>query len=80
MTEYLYLAGTLAACIAVIVLIMRAGDAALARRRNWIEEFRQRWPDRCPICSYWRYGFFSGQAVGNEPPPHSNCPERKKVG
>jgi len=77
--KYVVVFGTFAVCIAVAMLIMRAGETH--RRwwwKNWIREFQARWPDRCPICSYWRYGFYQGFDVGPEPPPHDHCPEQRK--
>jgi hypothetical protein len=78
--KYVYVFGTFAVCIGVAVLIMWAGENHRNLRwATWLKEFQTRWPDRCPICSYWRYGFYQGFDVGRSPPPHDCCPERGKT-
>jgi hypothetical protein len=47
-----------------------------ARARRMLDEFVQRFPDRCPICSHHRYGLRHGHTSEPEAGPHY-CPERK---
>ena len=41
-----------------------------------IEKFRKAFgPERCPVCSYHRYGYQHGFEDSPEPPAHMDCPE-----
>jgi hypothetical protein len=41
-----------------------------------IREFEERFPGRCPICAYHRYGIVEGHVRADEPvPDHFGCPE-----
>lgn len=39
-----------------------------------IEDFEKLFPDKCIICSYYRFGYFEGLIKDPTPPPH-NCKE-----
>jgi hypothetical protein len=56
-----------------------AGETVWSRIRRWfcgpsaeeiLAEFAQRFPGRCPICSFARFQM-------NNPPEHGRCPERR---
>jgi hypothetical protein len=43
---------------------------------KWIDEFLKRFPGRCPVCSFHRYGLREGFVrPGEKPAPHK-CAER----
>lgn len=47
----------------------------LARRSTTVE-FCERFPGRCPICSYHEFGMREGFVrLGEAVPPHDQCPE-----
>lgn len=41
-----------------------------------LDDFTERFPNKCPICSYHRYGVSHGFEKNLKPPKH-DCPERK---
>jgi hypothetical protein len=43
--------------------------------RRMLDDFVRRYPGRCPICSYHRYGPTHGHTSKAEPEPH-DCIER----
>jgi hypothetical protein len=68
------------ACLLIAAFVGAAVAVVRWRRRvdrEWLAEFERRFPGRCPICSYWRYGHYNGFEVGEVPPPHEHCPERR---
>lgn len=47
--------------------------------RHVLDEFVHRFPTRCPICSFHRYGISHGHVDPTEPvPKHEGCPEQHK--
>lgn len=50
--------------------------AVRASSKDMFEGFLVRFPGRCPICSYHRFGLTHGFNVPNQPDPHENCPEK----
>lgn len=43
-----------------------------------IDDFVKRFPSKCPICSFHRYGIREGvKPFGSKPDPHVGCPERR---
>ena len=51
----------------------------LFNKESMLERFCKHFPDKCPICSYHRYGVMHSHIKPNEPiPDHDNCPENYK--
>ena len=51
-----------------------------AGARRTIEEFQRQFPGRCPICSYYDFGYTHGYELSSAPRPHANCPEGRGGG
>lgn len=75
--------------LALIVVAAIVGLATIAewqwRRRvergkwlMWVREFRDRFPDRCPVCSFTRWGREMGMSAAYRPAPRHFCPEEAK--
>lgn len=67
--EYLMILA-LAVLVGWLVSNHYAGRAA----RRTLAEFQRRFPGRCPICSFHRYGLTTG-ATSEPVPEHRDCPE-----
>lgn len=69
---------------ALAILALTVGDRLHRQEQQqaaeWIETFRNAFPDACPACSYHRMGIHHGHArPGSIPPPHPSCPEAGRV-
>jgi len=62
-----------AALLAVGWLLMRRKIQRDTRRE--LADFLQRFPARCPVCAFWRWGRQYGVDYTPAPPLHQRCPE-----
>jgi hypothetical protein len=44
------------------------------------EEFERDFPDKCFLCSYYRYGYEHGLCPAPEAPPHAECKDANMEG
>jgi len=66
--------------ILLFVVVFVVGDYFITRvsRKGivrMIDEFVERFPDRCPVCAFQRAGVSIGATTELTPAPH-DCPER----
>lgn len=65
--------------LAVVVLVVCAIQAWHNRmQERMLSDFRKHFPNKCPVCSYYRY--LRREGMSDEPtPPHEACKERSAV-
>lgn len=74
LAAFCWVAGVSVAASAVGIMLYLYLSKRWARRT--IAEFQRRFPKRCPICSYHRWGILMYGTTW-PPPEHADCPERK---
>lgn len=62
-------------CIGVTIAFMLVPILGRHGARREMKAFMRMFPDKCPICSFHRFGFLHGYETSLRPRPHANCPE-----
>ena len=64
--------------VCILLLVKIVHDIYWDRAtKSMLKDFEEAFPDRCPYCSFHRYGIQNGYVKPDEPPPkHFPCIDR----
>jgi hypothetical protein len=73
-----FFCGFLAGLVTFHIFSWTFNWASRRNARRVLFDFQDRFPDRCPICSYHSYGITHGHLDPEEPVPPHRCLENKE--